>query len=206
MKKIKQFQKEHGLLDDGIIGKNTITKLKEVLKIESNIHLAHFLAQCDHESGGFSVDEENLNYSADRLIIIFKKYFEHREQALKYERNPEKIGSRVYANRMGNGPEITKEGYLYRGRGAIQLTGRNNYKAFAKYIGDPMVEFDPAQVAKKYFFESAIFFFEKNKLFDICKDIKESTIRLLTKRINGGYNGIEHRIELTKKYYKLLNK
>lgn len=206
MKKIKEFQKEHGLVDDGIIGRNTIKKLKEVLKIESNVHLAHFLAQCDHESGGFRVDSENLNYSADGLMRVFRKYFEDKEHALQYERNPEKIGSRVYANRMGNGPEITKEGYLYRGRGAIQLTGRNNYRAFAEYIGDPMIEFDPAQVAKKYFFESAIFFFEKNKLFDICNNVGETTIKKLTRRINGGYNGLSHRIELTKKYYKLLNK
>jgi putative chitinase len=206
MKKIKEFQKTNGLIDDGIIGKKTIGKLKEVLGIDSNIHLIHFMAQCEHESGGFNADTENMNYSAKGLLATFRKYFEDYDHCVQYERQPERIGSRVYANRMGNGNEMTKEGYVFRGRGAIQLTGKNNYKAFALYMNDPKIVHNPAVVAKKYFFESALFFFEKNNLFDICTDIKEDTIKKLTRRINGGYNGLQHRIELTDKYYKLLNK
>ena len=206
MKKIKEFQKTNGLADDGIIGKNTIGKLKDVLGIESNTHLIHFMAQCEHESGGFKADTENMNYSAKGLLATFRKYFEDYDQCVQYERQPERIGSRVYANRMGNGNEMTKEGYVFRGRGAIQLTGKNNYKAFALFMNDPKIVYDPAVVAKKYFFESALFFFEKNNLFDICTDIKEDTIKKLTRRINGGFNGLQHRIELTDKYYKLLNR
>ena len=206
MKKIKEFQKANGLIDDGIIGKKTLGKLKEVLGIEKDVHLIHFMAQCEHESGGFNADTENLNYSAKGLFTTFRKYFEDYEHCLQYARQPEKIGSRVYANRMGNDNEMTKEGYVFRGRGAIQLTGKNNYKAFALYMNDAKITYDPAIVAKKYFFESALFFFEKNNLFDICINVKEDTIKKLTRRINGGFNGLQHRIELTDKYYKLLNK
>jgi len=206
MKKIIEFQKANGLLDDGIVGKKTLLKLKEVLNIKSNTHLIHFVAQCDHESGGFKADTENLNYSAKGLFTTFRKYFEDYEHCLQYARQPERIGSRVYANRMGNGNEMTKEGFVFRGRGAIQLTGKNNYKAFAEYIKNPKIVYDPALVAKEYFFESALFFFDKNKLFDMCVDIKEDTVKKLTRRINGGFNGLEHRLELTDKYYKILNR
>jgi len=206
MKKIIEFQKEHGLFPDGKIGKNTLNKLKEVLFISSDEHLAHFLGQCDHESGGFNADTENLNYSAKGLLSTFKKYFEDLEHALIYERKPEKIGSRVYANRMGNGNEMTKEGYIYRGRGAIQLTGRDNYKAFAKYMNNPAIEFDPTKVAKEYYFDSALFFFRKNNLFSLCNVVSEDAIRKLTRRVNGGHNGLADRIKLTNHYYTLLKR
>jgi putative chitinase len=104
---------------------------------------------------------------------------------------------------MGNGDELTREGYKFRGRGALQLTGKSNYEAFSKFLNKPEIITNPDLVATEYAFESAIFFFDKNGLWAICeKGVDEATILALTKRINGGTNGLEHRKELTKKYYE----
>lgn len=199
---INTFQKNNGLVADGIVGKNTILKIKEVYDLDI-FETSHFLAQIDHETGGFKYHTENLNYSAKGLLKIFKKYFT-KEQAEKYARKPEKIANRVYANRMGNGDEASGDGWKYRGRSALQITGYNNYKSFSNYLKDYKVLTQPDIVATKYYLEGAIWYFEKHSIFDITKDIKESTIRKVTKIINGGNNGINHRIELTKKYYNLL--
>jgi putative chitinase len=119
-----------------------------------------------------------------------------------YAKQPEKIANRVYGSRMGNGDEKSGDGYKFRGRGALQLTGKANYEAFVKFLNLPDLINTPDLVASTYAFESAIFFFDRNKLWSICdQGVTDASILSLTKRINGGTNGLAHRSELTKKYY-----
>lgn len=205
MGKIKEFQIANGLTSDGVIGKKSLLKMKEVFGIDTNEELAHFVGQCAHESGNFSVDTENLNYSADGLLRIFSKYFKANATALKYARKPEQIANYVYANRNGNADEKSGDGWKYRGRGAIQLTGKSNYISFSKFIGNPLIMDQPDLVSTKYFFESAIFFFKQHNLFRLCKTVSNESIKNVTLKVNGGTNGLEDRIEKTKLYYKILN-
>jgi putative chitinase len=146
-----------------------------------------------------------LNYGAAGLTGIFKKYFPTTEKALLYERKPEKIANLVYATRMGNGDEASGDGFKFRGRGALQLTGKDNYKVFSEYLKKPEIMTNPDLVATEFAFESAIFFFDRNKLWDICdKGVNKDTILALTKRINGGTHGLADREEKTLKYYGFL--
>jgi putative chitinase len=190
----------------GHIPESVITQIPDTAKkfnITTSLRLAHFLAQCSHESGGFKVVQENLNYSADGLKKIFPKYFPG-NLAESYARNPEKIASKVYGGRMGNGVESTKEGFKFRGRGYIQLTGKQNYTAFAKFIGEDTVS-NPDLVATKYPLSSAAFFFDSNKLWSICdKGADDATVTAVTKRVNGGTIGLSERIKEFKHFYKLL--
>jgi putative chitinase len=162
--------------------------------LNSNIRLAHFLSQCAHESGNFKVFTENLNYSAKGLRSIFGKYFKDDASALAYERKPEKIANRVYGSRMGNGDEASGDGWKFRGRGYIQLTGKDNYTQFDKSVEDDILA-NPDLVATKFPLMSAAFFFERNNLWKICDGgaDKEDVIAL-TKRINGGTHGLEDRL------------
>jgi putative chitinase len=166
------------------------------------LRAAHFFAQTAHETGEYKAFSENLSYSTDGLKKIFGKYFPG-TLAEGYARNPEKIANRVYGNRMGNGDEASGEGWKFRGRGALQLTGKENYTAFSKYLNKPEILVTPDLVANEYAFESAMFFFDKNKLWTICdKGIDVASITALTKRINGGILGLDHRKALTLKYYE----
>lgn len=199
------LQTKIGAKADGVFGPNTLRKAMEFYKL-TPITAAHFFGQVGHETGNFKLFTENLNYSASGLRKTFKKYFPGKLAEL-YARNPEKIGSRVYANRMGNGDEESKEGFFFRGRGALQLTGKLNYIAFSKYLEKPCIVFEPDWVTTEYAFESAMFFFKKNKLWSICsKDVSDKSITALSRRINGGINGLEDRIEKTNKYYEWLTK
>ena len=231
-KSVKKWQSENGLNPDGIIGSSSWIKMfppvKEDLElnllsgkveesvlnqlpnvigkfsITNKLRLAHFLSQCAHESGNFQFIKENLNYSESALNSIFGKYFKD-TPASEYARNPEKIASRVYANRMGNGTEESKEGWKFRGRGYIQLTGKNNYSEFSKFIGEDCVE-NPDLVSDKYPLASAAFFFEKNNLWTICDmGSSEDVVTKLTKRVNGGTHGLEDRLNKFNKYWSLLN-
>jgi len=200
MNPLQRLQEKAGIEPDGIFGKNTFKHCSKVLGIDKHSKAVHFWAQVGHETGNFKHFEENLNYSSDALLRVFGRYFKDREEANNYAREPEKIASKVYANRMGNGDEESMDGWKYRGRGALQLTGKNNYKSFSDYLGVDVIK-NPNLVVDKYAFESAMFFFDSNNLWQICLGgLDEKTIKKLTKRINGGYNGIEHRIELTNKY------
>ena len=193
------LQKKIGVTADGAFGPGTLKAAMAFYKM-SPVRAAHFFAQTAHESGNFKAFSENLNYSADGLQKIFGKYFDA-AAAAKAARNPEKIANRVYANRMGNGNEASGDGWKYRGRGALQLTGKDNYKAFADYLKKPEIMDNPDLVATEYSFESAIFFFEKNKLWAICdQGINDAAITSLTKRINGGTHGLDDRKEKTKKF------
>jgi putative chitinase len=176
----------------------------ERYKISNPHRLAHFMAQIAHESGNFQLVTENLNYSAEGLLRVFPKYFKDKATADAYARKPEMIGSRVYANRMGNGDEASKEGFKFRGRGYIQLTGKDNYKAFSQFIGEDCVA-NPELVATKYPMDSAIWFFDKNKLWDICdKGAGEDVVTLVTKRVNGGTHGLDDRLSKFKTFHSLL--
>ena len=199
---LKSLQEKIGVTADGAFGPGTMKKAMEFYKFTPE-RAAHFFAQTAHESGNFKAFSENLNYGAKGLLGIFKKYFPTEAKALEYERKPEKIANLVYASRMGNGDEASGDGYKYRGRGALQLTGKDNYKAFSDYMKKPEIMENPDLVATQYSFESAIFFFDKNKLWDICdKGVNKDTILALTKRINGGTHGLEDREQKTLKYYE----
>jgi putative chitinase len=190
----------------GIVPGTVISQIDEVAKkfnITSPLRLAHFLSQCAHESGNFRAVEENLNYSSDGLKKVFGKYFPG-NLSESYAKKPEKIASRVYGNRMGNGDETTLEGFKYRGRGYIQLTGKSNYVNFTKFIGEDCVK-NPDLVATKYPLASAAYFFDSNGLWSICdKGISDDVVKQLTKRINGGYLGLEDRIKHFKQYYSII--
>jgi putative chitinase len=171
-------------------------------KITTPLRLAHFLSQCGHESAGFKAVSENLNYSADGLKKIFGKYFPG--DATAYSRNPEKIASKVYANRMGNGDEKSKEGWKFRGRGYLQCTGKSNYESLSKDFGIDFIS-NPDLVATKYPLSSAAWFFSKNKLWDICDlGSTDDVVMKLTKRINGGTHGYDDRLDRFKKIWILL--
>jgi len=168
---------------------NVVTKYK----ITNPLRLAHFMAQISHESGNFKFVKENLNYSKESLLKVFGKYF-NAQNVDAYARNPEKIGSRVYASRMGNGNEASKEGYVFCGRGYLQVTGKENYRAFSQFIGEDCVA-NPELIATKYPMDSAIWFFDKNKLWDICdKGGTTEVVTFITKRVNGGTNGLDDRL------------
>ena len=201
---LKSLQAKMGIAADGAFGPGTLKAAMAYYKMTPE-RAAHFFAQTAHESGGFKAFAENLNYGAAGLTGIFKKYFPTNEKALLYERKPEKIANLVYASRMGNGDEASGDGYKFRGRGALQLTGKDNYKVFSEYLKNPEIMTNPDLVATEFAFESAIFFFDRNKLWDICdKGVNKDTILALTKRIKGGTHGLADREEKTLKYYGYL--
>lgn len=190
----------------GHIPENVLDQIPDTatkFNITNVLRLAHFLSQCSHESGGFALTRENLNYSATALQRVFPKYFPG-DLSVKYARQPEKIGNRVYANRMGNGDEKSGDGYRFRGRGYVQLTGKDNYTVFDKLVDDKIVE-NPDLVATKYPLMSAAFFFNNNALWTTCdKGSTDDVVKMVTKRVNGGYNGLEERLKLFKEIYKIL--
>ena len=152
--------------------------------ITTNLRLAHFLAQCALESNGFTATVENLNYSAQRLMQVFPKYFRDVDAAA-YAHNPAKIASRVYADRMGNGNEASGDGFKFRGRGYIQLTGRNNYTSFSKFIGEDCVA-NSDLVATTYPLASAAFFFNSNNIWAICdRGADDATVTQVSTAVNG---------------------
>ena len=198
-----KIDKLKGHIPDSVLAQIPETMAK--FELNTPLRLAHFLAQCGHESGGFKFLRENLNYSAKGLMGIFKKYFPTEAVANQYQRQPEKIANKVYANRMGNGPEASGDGAKFRGRGFIQLTGRDNYTAFSKSIGEDCVA-NPDLVATKYPLASAGWFFHKNGLHKIADEgASDLVVTKVTKRVNGGTIGLPDRIKHFKEYYHLLN-
>jgi putative chitinase len=198
---LMNLQSKCGCHPDGAFGPGTFKTAAAFYKLSPH-RAAHFFAQTAHESGNFKAFSENLNYGAKGLRSIFRKYFPTDALARAYERQPQKIANRVYANRMGNGPESSGDGWKYRGRGPLQLTGKDNYRAFGKYIGREQEVLDnPDIVANELGFESALWFFDANKLWGICdQGVNDATILALTKRINGGTHGLDDRKLKTKKY------
>jgi putative chitinase len=191
-----------GHVPDAVIGQ--IPGVMEKFGVNTPLRLAHFLAQCGHESGGFRLTQENLNYSAKGLMGIFKKYFPTQALADAYARKPEKIANKVYGNRMGNGPETSGEGFKFRGRGYIQLTGKQNYTAFDLAVEDDILA-NPDLVSSKHALSSAAWFWKKNGL-NLIADTGSSTevVTKITKRVNGGTIGLADRIKHFKEYHALL--
>jgi putative chitinase len=197
-----KLDKLKGHIPDAVISMIPDTAAK--FQINTPLRLAHFLAQCGHESGGFRLTQENLNYSAKGLNGIFKKYFPTEAAAAPYNRNPQKIANKVYSNRMGNGSEASGDGYKFRGRGYIQLTGKDNYTAFGKSIGIDMTV-NPDLVASQYALLSAAWFFTKNGLHKMADGgATDAVVTSITKRVNGGTIGLADRIKHFKEYYHLL--
>ena len=194
------LQKKIGVTADGAFGPGTFKAAAAYYKLSPD-RAAHFFAQTAHESGNFKAFSENLNYGAKGLRGTFDKYFQTNAIAKAYERQPQRIANRAYANRMANGDEASGDGWKFRGRGALQLTGKFNYSEFAKYVNRPDVMTNPDLVATELAFESALWFFDKNKLWSICdQGINDAAILALTKRINGGTHGLDDRKLKTKKY------
>jgi len=194
------LQTKCGIAADGKWGPGTYKAARDYFKL-SNTQAAHFFGQCAHESGGFKVFSENLNYSDKGLNGIFKKYFPTIASTAGYARKPEKIANKVYANRMGNGSEASGDGWKFRGRGPIQLTGKDNYTAFAAAVQRPDVLTNPDLVVGELAFESALWFFRKNGLLAIAdKGVTDAIITQITKRVNGGTHGLDDRLKKTKQY------
>ena len=197
-----------GHVPDTVIAQ--IPSIQEKFGVTNALRLAHFLAQAGHESGGFRVTQENLNYSAKGLVGIFKKYFKRPDgtvdepKAAAYAKKPEKIANLVYGGRMGNGAEASGDGYKFRGRGYIQLTGKDNYTAFGKSIGVDM-SVNPDSVASTHALTSAAWFWSKNKLNEIADTgATDEVVTKITKRVNGGTIGLPDRIKHFKEFHTLL--
>lgn len=191
---------------NGLLPANVISQLPAVMQkynMNTPLRLAHFLAQASHESGGFRVVTENLNYSIDGLKKIFPRYFPG-NLSDSYARKPQAIANRVYANRMGNGSESSNDGWNYRGRGYIQLTGKNNYTAFSNSIGVDCVA-NPDLIATTYPMLSAAWFFHVNNI-NVISDQGSTTdvVTRVTRAVNGGTIGLNDRILKFNKYYSLL--
>lgn len=196
-----KLDKLKGYVPDFVL--EQLTYVMPKFNITNILRLSHFLAQCAHESGNFKAVTENLNYSEEGLKKIFPKYFPG-NLAASYARNPQKIGSRVYGNRMGNGNESTGEGFKFRGRGYIQLTGKNNYKGFSNFIGEDAV-LNPDIISTKYPLASAAYFFNSNNLWSSCdKGSSVDVITEVTRRVNGGVTGLSERIIYFNKFWGIL--
>jgi putative chitinase len=191
-----------GQIPDAVIAQ--IPETAQKFGISSNLRLAHFLAQCALESVEFTATVENLNYRAARLAQIFPKYFRGVDTNL-YANNPAKIANRVYAKRMGNGDEASGDGFKFRGRGYIQLTGRNNYTSFTSFIGEDCVG-NPDLVATKYPLASAGFFFNSNMIWAICdQGSSDAAVFAVSKAVNGNPpHAVPERTQYFKKFFNAL--
>ena len=196
------INKLKGHIPDSVLSE--IPSVMDKFGIKTELRLAHFLAQCAHESGNFTVLKENLNYSAEGLTKVFPKYFPTIESTNGYAKNPEKIANKVYGGRMGNGNESSGDGYKYSGRGAIQLTGKQNYTLFDDFVPEAIIE-TPSLVATKYPLLSAAWFWSRNGLNAIADlGATDDVITKITKKVNGGTHGLEDRIAKFKKFYPIL--
>tara|TARA_B100000900_G_scaffold304582_1_gene263190 strand:- start:103 stop:711 length:609 start_codon:yes stop_codon:yes gene_type:complete len=197
---LRKLQERCGAVADGAFGKNTAKAIAEHFELSSK-RAAHLLGQVVHESGTFKYTEENLNYSVDACLRVFGKYFKSEEEAKPYARNPKALADKVYGHRGGN----EGQGFVWRGRGFLQLTFRDNYRAFASDMRLPDVMDNPNLVASDYAMESAIWYFRRNNLWTICdQGVTDEVIKKVTKRVNGGYNGLDHRIKETHKIFNWL--
>ena len=196
---MKKLQERCGCTPDGAFGPNTARAIAKHYDLSPN-RAAHLLGQAAHESGGFAITKENLYYSTpERICKVWPSRFKTVEDAMPYAKNPKALADKVYSNRMGNGEG---EGHIYIGRGFIQLTGKDNYRSFASDMRVPDVMNDPSLVETDYAFESAMWFFEKNGLFRMADNgIGTDNIKSITKRVNGGYHGLDDRIAQTQKIY-----
>ena len=199
---MKTLQAKVGVTADGAFGPNTARAIAKHYGLSAK-RAAHLLGQASHESGGFKLVRENLNYSAETMVRVWPSRFKTLADAEPFARNPKALADKVYSGRMGNGEG---EGHVYIGRGFLQLTGKDNYKSFAADMRVPEIMQDPSLVETKYAFETALWFFQKNGLFDIAdKGVSDDVIKQITKRVNGGYVGLDHRDKETRKIFGWLS-
>jgi putative chitinase len=199
---MKTLQAKVGVTADGAFGPNTARAIAKHYGLSAK-RAAHLLGQASHESGGFKLVRENLNYSAETMVRVWPSRFKTLADAEPFARNPKALADKVYSGRMGNGEG---EGHVFIGRGFLQLTGKDNYKSFAADMDAPEIMKDPELVETKYAFETALWFFQKNGLFDIAdKGVSDDVIKQITKRVNGGYVGLDHRIKETRKIWDWLS-
>src|SRR5690606_8057020 len=186
--RIQDLQHTIGAYPDGVLGNETLTKFQCHFNVPTKAMVAHFFGNVHHESGGFTIAEESGMYSAKRLLQVFPKYFKSMPEAQQFAHKPESIFNRTYGGRMGN--NMPGDGWKYRGRGAIQTTGKYSYDLLGKFVGEDLIA-NPDLVATKYYWESAIFYFNDRKIWDLARDVSEASIQLIRRRINGGYNGLD---------------
>lgn len=200
--RIKILQEKVKATPDGIIGPKTLKSLQLWLQV-SPVDIAHLMGNVHHETAGFTISEENMNYtSAARIRAVWPSRFPTLESAEPYVRNPVGLANKVYNGRMGNDEPL--DGYNFRGRGAIQTTGKWSYQRLGDYVGANLVS-NPEKVAGEYYWDSAFFYFDDRKLWRLVKGISEDDIRLIRHRINGGYNGLDDTRKWVQHYFKLLN-
>jgi putative chitinase len=209
---ILNLDKLNGIIPDRVISE--IPSVSMQFEINTPLRLAHFLAQCGHESGGFKHVVERLNYSAQGLANTWPRRFAvditqtpriPNQLANTIQRNEEKIANVVYASRMGNGILTSGDGWKFRGRGYIQLTGKSNYIAFNRFVDDDVVV-NPDLVATKYPLLSAAWFFNTNRIHILADSgASRANVEAVTRRVNGGLIGIDHRLSEFERYYKLLS-
>ena len=195
---MEEFPHAKNELVDALVG---ATDILNVYEINTPLRMAHFLAQTSHESGGFRAVEENLNYKAETLTKIFPKYFRDKDPD-DYAKQPEKIANLVYGSRMGNGDPSTGDGYRYRGRGLIQLTGKDNYSRFAEALEFDLDEVVEYLATPEGAIESAAWFWAENGLNELAD--KDDVIAV-TKRINGGTIGLAERQAHTEAFKEMLD-
>jgi putative chitinase len=197
---LKLLQEKCGCSPDGSFGPNTARGIVKHYELSPE-RGAHLIGQVIHESGSFKLTRENLNYSVESMMRVWPSRFPTKESAEPYARNPKALAENVYFGRMGN--DSKEKASLYIGRGFLQLTGFNNVKAFASDMGKPEVMEDPSLLEEDYAMDTAIWFFQKNNLWKICDEgVNDDTIKRLTRKINGGYTGLDHRIKETNKVYE----
>jgi len=202
-KAMATLQAKIGATADGEFGPNTARKIAKYFNLSPACG-AHLMGQASHESGGFKRTRESLYYSSpERIQAVWPSRFPTVDDAEPYAKNPTGLAGKVYAGRMGN--ENEAQASLYIGRGFLQLTGRNNYRSFASDMGVPEVMTDPDLVADEYAFETALWFFEKNGLFKIADEgVTDDAIKRITRRVNGGYHGLDDRSNQSKKIHTWL--
>jgi putative chitinase len=199
---MKKLQKKIGVGADGSFGPNTARAIAKHYDL-SPMRGAHLMGQAHHESGGFKKVSEGLYYSTpERIQAVWPSRFATVEDAKPYAKNPEKLADKVYGGRMGN----SGQGYLWRGRGFLQCTGKNNYSQFVLDMNLPEVLENPDLVANEYAFETALWFFEANKLFEIADGgVTYEIIKKITKRVNGGQHGLKDRVKQTTAIFDYLS-
>lgn len=200
---LKQLQEKCGVAPDGAFGPNTAKAIVVHYELSPK-RGAHLLGQVVHESGSFKYTRENLNYSVEAIMKVWPSRFPTKESAEPFARNPKALAENVYFDRMGN--DTKEKASAYIGRGFLQLTGYNNVRSFASDMRVPEVLDNPQLLEEDYAMDTALWFFKKNNLWTICDEgVNDDTIKRLTKRINGGYTGLDHRVKETKKIYEWIS-
>ena len=200
---LKMLQEKCGVNPDGAFGPNTARAIVTHYELSPE-RGAHLLGQVVHESGSFKYTRENLNYSVEAMMKTWPKRFPTEESAEPFARNPKALAENVYFDRMGN--DTKEKASAYIGRGFLQLTGYNNVRSFASDMRVPEVLDNPQLLEEEYAMDTALWFFKKNNLWKICDEgVNDDVVSKLTKRINGGYIGLDHRKKETKKIYEWIS-